>query len=113
MEKIILGHIEKHVKDKAVISHSQHSLMRGKSCLSTLTSSYDKVLSLEWRVQVQTQTASCPDGQGLGEAAMAEQLAMWWMDAFLSALFQGNITRETRDARGRNGVRVIDAFAVS
>lgn len=35
MEKIILVFIEKHLKDKAVISHSQHGFIRGKSCLTT------------------------------------------------------------------------------
>ncbi|KAJ7411111.1 RNA-directed DNA polymerase from mobile element jockey-like protein [Willisornis vidua] len=43
MEKIILGSIEKHLKDNTVIAHSQHRFMRGKSCLSNLISFYDKV----------------------------------------------------------------------
>ncbi|KAJ7411531.1 hypothetical protein WISP_102360 [Willisornis vidua] len=43
MEKIILGSIEKHLKDNADFSHSQHGFMRGKSCLSNLISFYDKV----------------------------------------------------------------------
>ncbi|KAJ7415608.1 hypothetical protein WISP_77244 [Willisornis vidua] len=42
MEKIILGGIEKHLEDSAVIGHSQHSFMRWKSCLSNLISFYDK-----------------------------------------------------------------------
>ncbi|KAJ7414124.1 hypothetical protein WISP_86689 [Willisornis vidua] len=46
MEEIILGGIEKHVKDNAVISHSQHSFMRGMSCLSDQISFYDKVTHL-------------------------------------------------------------------
>ncbi|KAJ7413878.1 RNA-directed DNA polymerase from mobile element jockey-like protein [Pitangus sulphuratus] len=46
MEKIILGSIEKHLKDNAVIGHSQHGFMRGKFCLSNLVSFYDKVTHL-------------------------------------------------------------------
>ncbi|KAJ7405703.1 hypothetical protein WISP_138052 [Willisornis vidua] len=42
MEKIILGSIEKHLKDNTVTGHNQHSFMRGKSCLSNLISLYDK-----------------------------------------------------------------------
>ncbi|RMC20264.1 hypothetical protein DUI87_01110 [Hirundo rustica rustica] len=43
MEKIILGAIEKHLKDNTVIGHSQHGFIRGKSCLSNIISSNDKV----------------------------------------------------------------------
>ncbi|KAJ7404352.1 hypothetical protein BTVI_72513 [Pitangus sulphuratus] len=46
MEKIILGGVEKHPKDKTVIGQSQHGFMRGKSCLSNLISFYDKVAYL-------------------------------------------------------------------
>ncbi|KAJ7410299.1 hypothetical protein BTVI_53883 [Pitangus sulphuratus] len=46
MEKIILGGIEKHQKDNAVIGHSQHGFMRGKSSISNLISFYDKVTHL-------------------------------------------------------------------
>ncbi|KAJ7409504.1 RNA-directed DNA polymerase from mobile element jockey-like protein [Willisornis vidua] len=46
MEKIILGSIENHLKDIAVISHSQHRFMRGKSGLSNLVSFCDKVAHL-------------------------------------------------------------------
>ncbi|KAJ7395203.1 hypothetical protein BTVI_157619 [Pitangus sulphuratus] len=42
MEKIILGGIEKCLKDNIVIGHSQQGFMRGKSCLSNLISLYDK-----------------------------------------------------------------------
>lgn len=35
IEKIILVVIEKHLKDTAVISHSQHGFKRGKSYLTT------------------------------------------------------------------------------
>ncbi|KAJ7403742.1 rna-directed dna polymerase from mobile element jockey-like [Pitangus sulphuratus] len=45
-EKIILRGIEKHLNDNAVIGHSQHCFMRGKSCLSNLISFYDKVTHL-------------------------------------------------------------------
>ncbi|KAJ7400673.1 rna-directed dna polymerase from mobile element jockey-like [Pitangus sulphuratus] len=46
MEKIILGDIEKHLKNNAVINHSQHGFMKGKSCSSNLISVYDKVTCL-------------------------------------------------------------------
>ncbi|KAJ7427520.1 hypothetical protein WISP_06063 [Willisornis vidua] len=42
IEKIILGIIEKHLKDKEVIGHSQPSCMKGKSYLSNLIFFYDK-----------------------------------------------------------------------
>ena len=38
MEKVILGVIEKHLRETAVIGHSQHGFTRGKSCLSKLIS---------------------------------------------------------------------------
>ncbi|KAJ7426224.1 RNA-directed DNA polymerase from mobile element jockey-like protein [Willisornis vidua] len=38
MEKIILEGMAKHLKDKAIIGPSQHSFMRGNSCLSNLIS---------------------------------------------------------------------------
>ncbi|GAB0184036.1 mitochondrial enolase superfamily member 1 [Grus japonensis] len=44
--EFILGVIEKHLRDNAVIGHSQHSLTRGKSCLTILISCYDKVTHL-------------------------------------------------------------------
>ncbi|GAB0188372.1 mitochondrial enolase superfamily member 1 [Grus japonensis] len=43
MEKIMLGVIEKHLKDNAVIGHSQHGFVRGRACLTNLVSFYDKV----------------------------------------------------------------------
>ncbi|KAJ7424043.1 hypothetical protein WISP_30579 [Willisornis vidua] len=43
MAKIILGGIEKHLKDNAVIGLSQHGFMRGKSCLTNLISFHDEV----------------------------------------------------------------------
>ena len=46
MEKVILGVIEKHLKDSAVIGHSQHRFTRGKSCLTYLISFYDKITHL-------------------------------------------------------------------
>lgn len=51
MEKIIPGVIEKHLKDNAVISHSQHRFTRGKSCLMNLISFYDGVTHLpeQWK----------------------------------------------------------------
>ena len=39
----MLGVIEKHLKDNAVIGPSQHGFTRGKSCLTNLISFYDKV----------------------------------------------------------------------
>ena len=38
MEKVILGVIEKHLRDNAVIGHSQHGFTSGKSCLTNLIS---------------------------------------------------------------------------
>ncbi|GAB0207904.1 mitochondrial enolase superfamily member 1 [Grus japonensis] len=46
MEKIMLGVIEKHLKDSAVIGHSQHRFVRGRACLTNLVSFYDKVTHL-------------------------------------------------------------------
>ncbi|KAJ7409997.1 rna-directed dna polymerase from mobile element jockey-like [Willisornis vidua] len=46
MEKIILGSIEKHLKDNTVIGHSQHSFMREKPCLSNLICFYDMITHL-------------------------------------------------------------------
>ncbi|KAK4810827.1 hypothetical protein QYF61_008799 [Mycteria americana] len=46
MEKIILGAIERHLKDNAIIRHSQHEFTKGKSCLTNLISFYDKVTRL-------------------------------------------------------------------
>ncbi|GAB0207044.1 mitochondrial enolase superfamily member 1 [Grus japonensis] len=46
MEKVILGAIEKHLRDNAVIGHSQHGFTRGKTCLTSLISFYDKVTHL-------------------------------------------------------------------
>ncbi|KAK4827324.1 hypothetical protein QYF61_016574 [Mycteria americana] len=45
MENIILGSIERHLKNIAIIRHSQHGFTKGKSCLITLISFYDKVTS--------------------------------------------------------------------
>ncbi|TRZ15826.1 hypothetical protein HGM15179_011291 [Zosterops borbonicus] len=42
MEKTFLAGFEKHLKDNAVVGHSQHSFMRGASCLANLISFYDK-----------------------------------------------------------------------
>jgi len=46
MEKLILEVTEKHLRDNAVIGHSQHGFMRGKSCFTNLISFYDKVTHL-------------------------------------------------------------------
>ncbi|KAK4818033.1 hypothetical protein QYF61_004157 [Mycteria americana] len=46
MEKIILSIIERHLKNNAIIRHSQHRFTKGKSCLTNLISFYDKVTHL-------------------------------------------------------------------
>ncbi|GAB0179481.1 mitochondrial enolase superfamily member 1 [Grus japonensis] len=46
MEKIMLGVIKKHLKDNAVIGHSQHGFVKGRACLTNLVSFYDKVTHL-------------------------------------------------------------------
>ncbi|GAB0209633.1 mitochondrial enolase superfamily member 1 [Grus japonensis] len=46
MEKIVLGAIERHLKNNAIIRHSQHGFTKGKCCLTILTSFYDKVTLL-------------------------------------------------------------------
>ena len=46
MEKIILGAIGRHLKNNAIIRHSQHGFTKGKSCLTNLISFYDKVTCL-------------------------------------------------------------------
>ncbi|GAB0180000.1 mitochondrial enolase superfamily member 1 [Grus japonensis] len=44
--KFILGTIERHLKNNAVIKHSQHGFTKGKSYLSNFLSFYDKVTHL-------------------------------------------------------------------
>ncbi|KAK4831715.1 LOW QUALITY PROTEIN: hypothetical protein QYF61_018767 [Mycteria americana] len=46
MEKIILGTTERHLKNNAIIRHSQHGFTKGKSRLTNLISFYDKVTHL-------------------------------------------------------------------
>ncbi|GAB0205885.1 mitochondrial enolase superfamily member 1 [Grus japonensis] len=46
IEKMMLQVIKKHLKDNAVIGHSQHRFMRGRACLTNLVSFYDKVTHL-------------------------------------------------------------------
>ncbi|KAK4811153.1 hypothetical protein QYF61_019784 [Mycteria americana] len=46
MGKIMLGAIERHLKDNAIIRHSQHGITKGKSCLTNLISFYNKVTHL-------------------------------------------------------------------
>ncbi|RMC13318.1 hypothetical protein DUI87_10853 [Hirundo rustica rustica] len=43
---MILGGVDRHLKDNAVTGHSRHGYMRAKSCLSNLTSFDDKVTHL-------------------------------------------------------------------
>ena len=47
MEKIMLGVIEKHLKDSEVVGNSQYEFMRGRSCLTNSVSFYDKVTHLD------------------------------------------------------------------
>ena len=42
-EQVILGVTDKHLRDKAVIGHSQHRFTRGKPCLTNFISFYEKV----------------------------------------------------------------------
>ncbi|KAK4824957.1 hypothetical protein QYF61_021645 [Mycteria americana] len=46
MEKIILGTVERHLKNNAIIRHRQHGFTKGKSCLTNLIAFYDKVTCL-------------------------------------------------------------------
>ncbi|GAB0177995.1 mitochondrial enolase superfamily member 1 [Grus japonensis] len=46
MEQIILSDITQHVQGKQVIRASQHGFMKGRSCLTSLISFYDKVTCL-------------------------------------------------------------------
>jgi len=46
MEKIILGTVERRLKNNAIIRHSQCGFTKGKSCLSNLISFYDKITCL-------------------------------------------------------------------
>lgn len=46
MENIILEGILKHLEYNSVTGHSQLGFMKAKSCLSNLTSFYDKVIHL-------------------------------------------------------------------
>jgi len=45
-EQIILGTIERHLKNSATIRHRQHGFTKGKSCLTNLISFYGKVTCL-------------------------------------------------------------------
>ncbi|KAK4810513.1 hypothetical protein QYF61_004293 [Mycteria americana] len=79
MEKIILGAIERHLKDNAVIRHSQHGCTKGRSCLTNLISFYDKVTHLADEGKV----VDHPSGQVIQlwdeqvHGALGEDLAEW------------------------------------
>lgn len=67
-------------------------------------------MGLGWRVQVQWQPAFCPS---VVKQEQQNNFTLWWMDAFLSVLLPGHITRETHHGRQRHGIRVIDTCAVN
>ena len=46
MEKTITGATERHLKDDAIIRHSQHGFTKGKSCLTNFISFYNAVTCL-------------------------------------------------------------------
>ena len=46
MEKIIFEVTEIHLGDNAVMGHNQHGFTNGRSCLTNLVSSYDKITHL-------------------------------------------------------------------
>ena len=46
MEQIILGAVTRHVQDNQAIRPSQHGFMKGRSCLTNLVPSYDKLTCL-------------------------------------------------------------------
>ena len=46
MEQIILSAITRHVQENQAIRPSQHGFMKGRSCLTNLTSFYDTVTCL-------------------------------------------------------------------
>ena len=46
MELVLLSAIMQYVQDNQVIRPSQHGFMKGRSCLTNLTSFYDKVTCL-------------------------------------------------------------------
>ncbi|GAB0185739.1 mitochondrial enolase superfamily member 1 [Grus japonensis] len=54
MEQIILSAIMWHVQDKQGVRPSQHGFMKGRSCLTSLISFYDKVRERLWMLSTQT-----------------------------------------------------------
>lgn len=46
IKKMILGAGERHLMNKAIIRHSQHTFMKGKSCICNYISFYSKVIHL-------------------------------------------------------------------
>lgn len=45
-ERVVLGFLEKHLRDNAFFDHSQHGFLRGKSWSTNSISLYDKVIHL-------------------------------------------------------------------
>ncbi|RMC19574.1 hypothetical protein DUI87_03132 [Hirundo rustica rustica] len=59
--EIILGVIEKCMKDNAVIGHSQYGFMRGKSCLSNVIYFYGKGQELDFDEPCCGDQETCPE----------------------------------------------------
>ena len=65
--KLILGVTEKHLKDNAVIGHSQCEFTRGKSSLTNLMSLYDKVNQVD---QGKPVSVNFLDSSGVSKAVL-------------------------------------------
>lgn len=93
MEKIVLGVTEEHLKDSAVIGHSQCGFMRRKSCLMNLISFYDKfthlvdqekpvnVISLGFRKA--SNSVSCSFLLNKMPSIQLDKIIMQWVNSWL------------------------------